>query len=188
MPWRPAPPTSDVRILVTGATGYIGGRLVPRLAAAGHDVRCRRASAAKRGWWSFPLPGPCGAWSTAWSAASGSAGPARPDHTAVDEAIDFWRVEALERGRQLRLRAEMRLPGGAGLEFGIEPGDPPVLHQRALFIPRGHTGHLYWWSVWPFDGIVFQSMLRNLARAAAGRPTQPDLAPGSGGSGDPGQG
>ena len=29
-----------VRVLVTGATGYIGGRLVPRLVARGHQVRC----------------------------------------------------------------------------------------------------------------------------------------------------
>ncbi|MGA7614638.1 MAG: NAD(P)H-binding protein, partial [Thermoanaerobaculia bacterium] len=28
-----------MRILVTGATGYIGGRLIPRLLAAGHAVR-----------------------------------------------------------------------------------------------------------------------------------------------------
>ena len=27
-------------ILVTGATGYVGGRLVPRLIEAGHRVRC----------------------------------------------------------------------------------------------------------------------------------------------------
>ncbi|MBH0122052.1 DUF2867 domain-containing protein, partial [Rhodococcus sp. CX] len=31
--------TAPLRILVTGATGYIGGRLAPRLVAAGHRVR-----------------------------------------------------------------------------------------------------------------------------------------------------
>jgi uncharacterized protein YbjT (DUF2867 family) len=28
------------RILLTGATGYVGGRLLPELLSAGHQVRC----------------------------------------------------------------------------------------------------------------------------------------------------
>jgi hypothetical protein len=122
------------------------------------------------GWYSFPL-----AWAVrgVLDRLAGGVGLRRgrrdPDRTAVGEPIDFWRVEALERGRLLRLRAEMRLPGGAWLEFSIETvdGEQPVLHQRALFIPRGLAGTAYWWSVWPFHGIVFGSMLRNLAATAA---------------------
>ncbi len=34
------PSAHPVHVLVTGATGYIGGRLVPRLLARGHRVRC----------------------------------------------------------------------------------------------------------------------------------------------------
>ena len=41
-----------------------------------------------------------------------------------------------------------------------------MLHQKALFIPHGLPGHLYWWSVWPFHGLVFGSMQRNIAQAA----------------------
>jgi uncharacterized protein YbjT (DUF2867 family) len=125
----------------------------------------------ERGWYSFPL---------AWSVRGlldrlvGGVGLRRGrrhrDSLRVGEPLDFWRVEALERGRLLRLRAEMRLPGEAWLEFRIEPGDGgrPVLHQRALFVPRGLVGHLYWWAVAPFHGVVFGSMLRNLAGAATG--------------------
>ena len=29
-----------MKILITGATGYIGGRLAPQLARAGHEVHC----------------------------------------------------------------------------------------------------------------------------------------------------
>jgi uncharacterized protein YbjT (DUF2867 family) len=36
-----------VRVLVTGATGYIGGRLVPELLARGHEVRCLARTPAK---------------------------------------------------------------------------------------------------------------------------------------------
>jgi hypothetical protein len=83
----------------------------------------------------------------------------------VGESVDFWRVEALQRPTLLRLRAEMKLPGEAWLEFTIEHGpDGALLHQRALFVPHGLAGHLYWWAVWPFHGIVFGSMIRNLAK------------------------
>ncbi|HEU4910959.1 MAG TPA: DUF2867 domain-containing protein, partial [Actinomycetes bacterium] len=88
----------------------------------------------------------------------------------VGESIDFWRVEERDEGTLLRLRAEMRLPGLAWLELAVEPDphrpDRSVYHQRALFHPKGLFGHLYWWSVAPFHGIVFGSMARNIARAA----------------------
>ncbi|MFP5372582.1 MAG: DUF2867 domain-containing protein, partial [Actinomycetes bacterium] len=87
----------------------------------------------------------------------------------VGDALDFWRVEELEEGRLLRLRAEMRLPGLAWLEFHVEhdgPAGTTRLQQRATFAPRGLFGHLYWWAVTPFHGIVFGSMARNITRAA----------------------
>jgi uncharacterized protein YbjT (DUF2867 family) len=85
----------------------------------------------------------------------------------VGEALDFWRVEALEPGRLLRLRAEMRLPGSAWLELTVEADNAGSSYrQRAVFHPRGLSGHLYWWLVAPFHGLVFGAMLRNVARAA----------------------
>lgn len=90
----------------------------------------------------------------------------------VDDAVDFWRVEAIEEGRLLRLRAEMRVPGLAWLELRVEPAGsspdsaPTVFAQRALFHPKGLVGQLYWWSVYPFHGVVFGGMQRNIARAA----------------------
>jgi uncharacterized protein YbjT (DUF2867 family) len=99
-------------------------------------------------------------------------GRRHPDLLAVGDAVDFWRVEALERGRLLRLRAEMRLPGEAWLEFRLAGEDHhTLLHQRAVFIPRGLAGHAYWWAISPLHNIVFGSMIRNLARAA--RPPAP---------------
>jgi len=122
----------------------------------------------ERGWYSFPL---------AWAVRGfldrliGGVGLRRgrrhPDQLHVGEALDFWRVEALERGHLLRLRAEMRLPGLAWLEFRVEPdGDGSRIYQRATFRPRGIAGKLYWWSVWPFHGIVFEGMLRNMSKTA----------------------
>ena len=129
----------------------------------------------ERGWYSFPL-----AWAMRGllDRLAGGVGLRRgrrhPDRLSVGEPLDFWRVEALERPKLLRLRAEMRLPGLAWLEFRVDDAGEgrSVLHQRAVFRPKGLAGRLYWLAVWPFHGIVFQGMLRNMAgaaeRAAAG--------------------
>ncbi|NYJ36694.1 SDR family oxidoreductase [Nocardiopsis aegyptia] len=122
----------------------------------------------ERGWYSWPL-----AWSArGWiDLALGGVGPRRgrrdPGRLRVGDSLDFWRVEEIVPGRLLRLRAEMRLPGLAWLELGVaRVGGRTVYHQRALFRPRGLSGHLYWWAVTPFHGIVFGSMARNIARRA----------------------
>jgi uncharacterized protein YbjT (DUF2867 family) len=94
-----------------------------------------------------------------------------PAHLVVGDVLDFWRVEECERPHLLRLRAEMRLPGLAWLELSARTDETgaTVFRQRALFHPRGLFGHLYWWSVFPFHGIVFGGMQRNIARTAEGR-------------------
>ncbi|MGW0808522.1 SDR family oxidoreductase [Nonomuraea sp. NPDC002799] len=86
----------------------------------------------------------------------------------VGDAIDFWRVEEVLPGRLLRLRAEMRLPGLAWLELSVaESGGHTVYRQRAIFHPRGLLGHLYWWAISPFHGLIFGNMPVNVAAAAA---------------------
>jgi hypothetical protein len=90
-----------------------------------------------------------------------------PNRLRVGDALDFWRVEELQAGRLLRLRAEMRLPGLAWLDLSVEErGGRTWFRQRALFHPRGLFGQLYWWSIRPFHGIVFGRMQRNIRRAA----------------------
>ncbi len=90
-----------------------------------------------------------------------------PEHLASGDALDFWRVEAVEPDRLLRLAAEMRLPGRAWLQFEVEPdGDGAVIRQTAIFDPVGLSGLLYWYGVWPLHALVFRGMLRGLARAA----------------------
>ena len=78
------------------------------------------------------------------------------------DAVDFWRVVYAnkEKGRLL-LFAEMKLPGEAWLEFRMKDDE---LWQTATFRPRGLAGRLYWYSVLPFHGAIFQGMLRNLSK------------------------
>ncbi|HEY6530742.1 MAG TPA: SDR family oxidoreductase [Acidimicrobiales bacterium] len=95
-------------------------------------------------------------------------GRRHPDRLRVGDPLDFWRVEALEEPRLLRLRAEMRLPGEAWLEWTIEPTEEgrARLRQRALFHPRGLSGRAYWLAVSPFHRLVFRPMALRLAAVA----------------------
>ncbi|MEI5103138.1 SDR family oxidoreductase [Streptomyces sp. PmtG] len=124
----------------------------------------------ENGWYSFPL---------AWAARGwldrlvGGVGLRRGRRDAarlrVGDSLDFWRVEEIEPGRLLRLRAEMRLPGLAWLEMRVEPvdGGRSRYRQRAVFHPHGLLGHAYWWSVSPFHAVVFGGMARSITRTAA---------------------
>ncbi|TVQ64259.1 MAG: SDR family oxidoreductase [Phycisphaerales bacterium] len=97
-------------------------------------------------------------------------GRRHPEDVVYGDALDFWRVIGLERNRRLTLRAEMKLPGDAVLEFRIAPperdGGPSMLTQAARFKPRGLLGLLYWYAVLPLHGVVFSGMQRGIKRAA----------------------
>lgn len=88
----------------------------------------------------------------------------------VGDAVDFWRVEAYEPDRLLRLRAEMRLPGYAWLQFEVlddeEGTGLTALRQTAFFDPRGIFGYLYWYAVLPFHELIFGNMARRIAQEA----------------------
>jgi hypothetical protein len=83
------------------------------------------------------------------------------------DTIDFWRVEQFENGRYLRLKAEMKLPGRAWLEFEVRPeGTGSCIRQTALFDPVGLFGTIYWYALIPLHQIIFAGMLRGIAKAA----------------------
>ncbi len=93
-----------------------------------------------------------------------------PDELRLGDALDFWRVSAIEPGSRLELTAEMKLPGVATLSFDVEPAPAPGAGTRlvmtARFRPRGLLGIAYWYAVLPLHGIVFRGMLRGLVQAA----------------------
>ncbi|HET7554979.1 MAG TPA: SDR family oxidoreductase [Gaiellaceae bacterium] len=90
-----------------------------------------------------------------------------PELPAVGSTLDFWRVEAYEPDRLLRLRAEMRLPGRAWLQFEVD-GDEhgSEIRQTALFDPVGLAGLVYWYALLPLHALVFRGMLDGIAQAA----------------------
>lgn len=90
-----------------------------------------------------------------------------PGRLRVGDPLDFWRVEALERPRLLRLRAEMRVPGRAWLEFAVEPTPAGSrLVQTASFDPDGIAGYAYWYVLLPIHLPIFRGMVRALAERA----------------------
>ncbi|MDE2861580.1 MAG: DUF2867 domain-containing protein [Chloroflexota bacterium] len=94
-------------------------------------------------------------------------GRRHPDDLRVGDAVDFWRVEDLVADRLMRLRAEMKLPGRAWLQYEVwetEDGETH-LEQTAAFIPKGLAGLLYWYALYPVHSWIFGG----LAKAISGR-------------------
>jgi hypothetical protein len=126
----------------------------------------------ENGWYSLPI---------AW-AARGFAdklvggvglrrGRSNPEKLRVGEAVDWWRVERIDHGNFLRLRAEMKVPGLAWLELTADtlPNGKSHYTQRAIFFPRGLGGRLYWLSILPAHGIIFNGMANKIVATAEQR-------------------
>jgi hypothetical protein len=88
--------------------------------------------------------------------------------------VDWWRVERIDHGNFLRLRAEMIVPGLAWLELTADAQTDGTSHytQRAIFFPRGLGGRLYWLSILPAHGIIFNGMAKRITEAAVERYTK----------------
>ena len=84
------------------------------------------------------------------------------------DPLDFWRVEAIEKNKLLRLRAEMKMPGKAWLQFQVEDIDnnKSALTQTAFYEPRGLWGLIYWYSVYPLHGLIFSGMIKTVKKTA----------------------
>ncbi|WP_427017443.1 SDR family oxidoreductase [Pseudarthrobacter sp. P1] len=132
----------------------------------------------RNGWYSLPLAWSLRGWMDKLAGGVGlRRGRRNHDRLQLNDVVDWWRVEDLERGRRLLLRAEMKVPGRAWLEFTVTPADSngpvggSIYCQRALFFPRGLAGRLYWLSVLPFHGIIFRGMATRITAATHERTT-----------------
>jgi uncharacterized protein YbjT (DUF2867 family) len=91
-----------------------------------------------------------------------------PTNLRAGDAVDFWRVEAYEPNQMLRLRAEMKLPGSAWLQFEALPHNDggTCLRQTAFFDPHGAFGFAYWYAVLAFHEIIFNNMAKRIVLEA----------------------
>jgi len=98
-------------------------------------------------------------------------GRRHPEQLRLGESLDFWRVVKVEPDRSLHLYAEMKLPGDAWLTYELEESSGSnVLVQKAVFIPRGLLGRIYWWAMLPFHVAIFRRMAKRITHAAEARP------------------
>jgi hypothetical protein len=91
-------------------------------------------------------------------------GRRHPVEVRTGDALDFWRVEDVQPGRALRLRAEMKVPGRAWLQFEAAPQTEggTLLTQTAFFAPKGLLGMLYWYVLYPIHSLIFQGMINEI--------------------------
>lgn len=86
------------------------------------------------------------------------------DTLRIGDAIDFWRIEAIEPNHLLLLRAEMKLPGKGWLQFEVDSNSDGKsrLVQTAYFAPKGLFGYLYWYSIFFVHKIIFDGIIDRL--------------------------
>jgi uncharacterized protein YbjT (DUF2867 family) len=96
-------------------------------------------------------------------------GRRHPQHLRIGDALDFWRVEEVEPNHLLRLRAEMKVPGKAWLQYQVTPAEEgqSLLTQTAYFAPKGLFGWLYWYALYPIHGLIFSGLIDQIARRAS---------------------
>jgi hypothetical protein len=157
-------------VTLISSEGMILERRQQRVAAAAEAVyRSFARLGGARGWlymdWAWQLRG---AVDRLFGGVGMRRGRRDPEDLRVGDTLDFWRVEMVEPGKLIRLRAEMRVPGRAWLEFEArsELSGQTLLLQTAFFEPKGLLGLLYWYALYPIHSLIFSGLIRRIAQQA----------------------
>ena len=163
-----AAPEKPVRL--ESSHGMIIERRRRSVAAPARDVyRVFTGIGAGRGWyfanWAWRMRG---AMDRLLGGSGLRRGRRHPDDLRIGDALDFWRVEDLQPNRLVRLRAEMKLPGRAWLQYEVRETQDGETHleQTAAFIPKGLAGLAYWYGLYPFHAWIFGGLVRAIATRA----------------------
>ena len=167
----PAPERGQ-QVVFESSQGLIVERRSRRIAAPAGDVyRVIAGIGAARGWyfanWTWRIRGMLDRF---LGGAGLRRGRRHPDDLRIGDALDFWRVEDLEVDRLIRLRAEMKLPGRAWLQFRLTPAPDGSTHleQTAAFGPKGLAGLLYWYALYPVHAWIFDGLAAAISKRAEG--------------------
>ena len=160
-------------VLTTERGMIIERRTVKVRAPAATVFRVFAGVGGTRGWYYADLAWRLRGWLDRLAGGVGlRRGRRHPDLVRPGDALDFWRVEAVTEGRSLRLRAEMKVPGRAWLQFEAVPDGPDGarLVQTAYFAPKGLPGLAYWYGLYPLHALIFSGLARAVARRAEAAP------------------
>ncbi len=163
-----------------GGTVYLDTQTVTSTATAEQLFAAVSGIGGRRGWY---VAGPLWTLRGALDKLVGGVGMRRgrrhPDHLRVGDALDFFRVEDYDPPELLRLRAEMKVPGEAWLEWRVTQVSPTTseLRQLARFHPRGISGRAYWWVLLPFHKVIWKLLAERLAAAAESVATRAQARP-----------
>lgn len=151
-----------------GQVVFVDARSATTSAPASSLWRVIEGIGGQNGWYSSPLLWAIRGWMDRIVGGVGlQRGRRSKGRLSAGDALDFWRVEAIEHGSFLRLRAEMKVPGLAWLELRATPTETGSRYeQRAVFFPHGLAGRLYWFAVLPFHGFIFSGMANRIAATA----------------------
>ena len=165
-----APARREKPVRLESRDGMIIERRRVRVSARARDVyRVFTGIGGARGWyfatWTWRLRG---ALDRLLGGVGLRRGRRHPDNLRIGDALDFWRVEDLKSERLVRLRAEMKLPGRAWLQFEAREANDGMSHleQTAAFIPKGLPGLLYWYGLYPLHAWIFGGLVKAIARRA----------------------
>ena len=163
-------PEPGRQVVLESSRGLIVERRGRRIAAPAADVyRVIAGIGAARGWyfanWTWRIRGML---DRLLGGAGLRRGRRHPDDLRIGDAIDFWRVEDLEVDRRIRLRAEMKLPGRAWLQYRLTaaPDGSTHIDQAAAFSPKGLAGLLYWYALYPVHAWIFDGLATAIAKRA----------------------
>lgn len=120
----------------------------------------------KAGWLYANLLWQIRGWLDHWVGGVGMSRGSAGENLRAGDCLDFWRVEEVIPGEKISLRAEMKLPGRAWLQFVLmaDSRERTLLRCFAWFEPRGLAGELYWWVLYPIHVLIFRGMARAIAR------------------------
>jgi uncharacterized protein YbjT (DUF2867 family) len=154
-------------VILTTHEGMIRERRLRQVAASPAEVHAVYSGlGGRRGWlfmdWAWRIRG----WVDRMLGGVGMrSGRRDADQLRVGDALDFWRVEAIEPDRLLRLRAEMKIPGKAWLQFHAHAREDglTLLAQTAFYAPKGLIGWLYWYLLYPVHALIFSGLIREIS-------------------------
>jgi uncharacterized protein YbjT (DUF2867 family) len=166
--WRSTEEITPLRSVVR--SGLLLEQRTRKVSAPVRSVyKCYAGIGGRRGWYHAAILWQLRGWIDRLLGGVGlRRGRRHPDDLRVGDALDFWRVEHVEKDHLLRLRAEMKLPGKAWLQFKSTPqsGYTSLLEMDVIYAPKGILGLIYWYSLYPIHRWIFNGLVHQIAKRA----------------------